>query len=101
MSGQNDEWSYWLDIACGKPLLGSSDRDNGSKDVAELKKLNLRLFIRSNCQRYAVFPGVEFLRILFRLERERKIRRCMFTTSIKRLIRRFSRRSRAVDVKDA
>ena len=67
VSGQNDEWSYWLDIACGKPLLGSSDRDNGSKDVAELKKLNLRLFIRSNCQRYAVFPGVEFLRILFRL----------------------------------
>ena len=44
MSGQNDEWSYWLDIACGKPLLGSSDRDNGSKDVAELKKTEFASF---------------------------------------------------------
>ena len=49
MTNGHIRWTLPVD----KPLLGSlsSDHDNGRKDVAELKKLNLRLFIRSNCQR--------------------------------------------------
>ena len=37
----------------------------------------------------ATFPGGEFLRILFRFKKRRKIRRRMLTSSIKRQIRRF------------
>ena len=35
------------------------------------------------------FPGVELIRILFRLKKMRKIHRGMSTSSIKRQIRRF------------
>ena len=49
----------------------------------------------------AAFPGVEFLRILFRFKKMKKIRRRISMSSIKRqIILRGSRRSRAVDVKE-
>ena len=38
---------------------------------------------------YANFPGVDFLRIGLKFERERKIRRRLFTFAIKHEIRHF------------
>ena len=58
-----------------------------------LKTINLRFFkliaynfiwTLSVCQMYAISPGVEFLRTLFRF----KERKSMFTSSVKRRIRR-------------
>ena len=55
----------------------SKDDDDGSENYS--KKMNLRSFKlnrvyldHSLCQMQATFPGVEFLRILFRLKKMKK-----------------------------
>ena len=104
MTNGHISWTLPVD----KPLLGSlsSHLDDGGKTIAKLKKINLRLFklkrVYSDPRKLSKVGGFSWSWILKDYsgsKRERKIRRRMFTSSIKRLIRSFSRRSRAVDVK--
>ena len=58
-------------------LLGtlSKDDDDGSENVA--KKMNLRsTWTLSICQMQATFPGVEFLRILFKFKKRKENSSC-------------------------
>ena len=47
----------------------SKDVDDGSENVGIVKKMNLRSF---KCRRQETFPGIEFLRILFRLKKRKE-----------------------------
>ena len=72
------------------------DDGDGSENVT--LKMNSRFFnfsafipIRLKCKMQANFPGVDFMRtaLILSLQRERKIRRRLFTSSIKREFRHF------------
>ena len=67
----------YFEKGCGK-----SARDNPERYYGWF-------WTRSICQMQATFPWIEFLRILFKLKKRRKIRCRMSTSSIKREIRRF------------
>ena len=58
------------------------------KWICVLSNLVASIWTRSICQMQATFPRVEFLRILFRFKKRKLLLR-MFTSSIKRQIRRF------------
>ena len=59
--------------------------------ICVLSNLIASIWTCSICQIQATFPGVKFLRILFRFKKikENDIRHCMSTSSINRQIRRF------------
>ena len=57
--------------------------------ICVLSNLIASIWTRSICQMQATFPGVEFLRILFKFKKKKEIRRGMSTFYIKRQIRRF------------
>ena len=72
-----------------------------------VKKMNLRSFklnrvylARSICQMQATFPGVEFLRILFRFKKMKENSSSYVHVLHKTLNLEVSRRSRALDVKE-
>ena len=73
----------------------SKDDDEGSENVVKkwicvFSNLIASIWTRSICQMQATFPGVEFLRILFRIKkRKENSSSYMFTSSTSRQIRRF------------
>ena len=79
------------------------DDDDGSENVA--KKMNLSSFKLNRvyldpikCQMQATFPGVEFLRILFRFKKRKEDSSSYVHVLHKTSNWEVSRRSRAVDV---
>ena len=77
-------------------LKGSFSNDDGDGSEIVTIKINSRFFIRrcdySNSlqmSNVAEFPEVELLETVPSLDRERKNRRRVFTSSIKRAIRKF------------
>ena len=92
-------------------LLGtlSNDDDDGSENVAKklnsfkncvLSNLLASIWTRSICQMQATFPGVEFLRILFRFKKRKENSSSYVHVLHKTSNQEVSRRSRAVDVKE-
>ena len=83
----------------------SKDDDDGSENV--VKKMNLRSFklnrvylIPLNMSNAGDFPGVEFLRILFRFKKRKGNSSSYVHVLHKTANLEVSRRSRAVDVKE-
>ena len=90
-----------------RKLLGtlSDDDDDGSENVSKkiiyfLSNLIASIWTRSICQVQATFPGVEFLRILFRFKKRKENSSLYVHVLHKRSNWEVSRRSRAVDVKE-
>ena len=65
-----------------------------------LSNLIASIWTRSICQVQATFPGVEFLRILFRFKKRRENSSSYVHVLHKAENSEVSRRSRAVDVKE-
>ena len=83
----------------------SSDEDDSSENVA--KKMNLRSFKLNhvyldplNMSNAGDFPGVEFLRILFKFKKRKENSWSYVHVLHKTSSQEVSRRSRAVDVKE-
>ena len=96
-----------IGVPRGRDVLGtlSNDDDDGSENVA--KKMNLSSFKLNRvyldpikCQMQATFPGVEFLRILFRFKKRKEDSSSYVHVLHKTSNWEVSRRSRAVDVKE-
>ena len=67
--------------------LGSFSNGDGSENIAI--KMNLRFFKRRRHYSHVKFPGVEFLETAPKFRKWKKNCRCVFTSSIKRPIRKF------------
>ena len=97
----------YIGVPRGRDVLGtlSNDDDDRSENVA--KKMNLSSFKLNRvyldpikCQMQATFPGVEFLRILFRFKKRKEDSSSYVHVLHKTSNWEVSRRSRAVDVKE-